>query len=87
MQQRGVEKLVAVVSHCSERDKLLEAIHAFQRTKAYKCPTAKVFALHVILDLYNEDSSDKANLTRIATNLEAASHELLYLSKRLKSLA
>lgn len=83
---RGIEKFIAVVSHCSERDKVFEAIHHLRMTKDYKCPTADVFALHLIVDLYGEDSSLQANINRISTNLEAAADELNYLSKQMKSL-
>jgi hypothetical protein len=83
---RGIEKFIAVVSHCSERDKVLETLQTLRMTSAYKCPTASVFALHVILDLYGEDSSQQANINRITTNLETAADELVYLSKLLKAL-
>jgi hypothetical protein len=82
----GVENFVAVVSHCSERDKVLETIQQLRTTKDYKCPAVSVFALHVILDLYSEDSSLEANINRVTTNLEAAANELLYVSKRIKAL-
>jgi hypothetical protein len=82
----GVENFVAVVSHCSERDKVLEAIRFLRMAKNYKCPTVSTFALHLIVDLYDEDSSLQANINRMTTNLEAAAHELLYVSKRIKAL-
>ena len=53
----GIEKFIAVVSRFTERDKVLETLHALRRTKEYKFPTASMFALHVILDLYSDDSS------------------------------
>jgi hypothetical protein len=82
-----LEKFIAIVSHCSERDKVLEAIRYLRRTKDYKCPTASVFALHLILELYSEDSSGEANMNRITTNLEAAADELNHLSKVIRERA
>jgi hypothetical protein len=82
----SIENFVAVVSHCSERDKVLKAIQSLRTTRDYKCPTADVFALHLIVDLYGEDSSRQANINRMTTNLEAAADELLHLSKRIEAL-
>ncbi len=67
----------------SERERVLETLQFLRMTKHYKSPTRSVFALHLILDLYDEDSSDQANIVRIMTNLEVAADELLHLSKRL----
>jgi hypothetical protein len=86
MMKRDIEKFVAVVSHCSERDKVLETIQTLRTTKDYKCPTVSVFALHLIFDLYSEGSSRQANVNRITTNLEAAADELSHFSKLIKAL-
>lgn len=83
---QGINKFLGVVSHCSERDKVLEAIQHLRHTKDYKCPSPSVFALHLMLDLYGEDSSLEANIVRMTTNLEAAAYDLLHLSKRLKRI-
>jgi hypothetical protein len=83
---QGIDKFLGAVSHCTERDKVLEAIKGLRHTKGYKCPTVSVFALHLILDLYGEDSSQQANVNRITTNLEAAADDLIHLSKRLKAI-
>jgi hypothetical protein len=83
----GIENFVAVVSHCPERDEVLKTIQSLRTTKDYKCPTISVFALHLIVDLYSEDSSRQANVNRITTNLEAAADELLHLSQRIKALS
>jgi hypothetical protein len=80
--KQGIEKFIAVVSHCPDHDKVLEVIRQLQMTSAYKCPTASVFALHVILDLYDEGSSDDANITHITTRLEAVAQELLQRRKK-----
>lgn len=63
---------------------MLEAIQQLRRVKDYKCPTANEFALHLIVDLYSEDSSLEANINRITTNLEAAADELNHLSKLIR---
>lgn len=84
MNSPSIEKFLAVVSHCSEMDKVLETIHHLRASKNYKCPAANVFALHLIVDLYSEDSSRAANVNRITTNLEAAADTLAHFSKLLK---
>jgi hypothetical protein len=84
--QAGIETFVAVVSHCSEREEVLQAIRSLRTTKDYPHPKISVFALHLILDLYDADSSREANVNRISTNLEAAAYTLLHFSKRLKAL-
>jgi hypothetical protein len=83
----SVEKFVAVVSHGSERDKVLETLQQLRTTKDYKCPPVSVFALHMILDLYDEDSSVQANVNRMTVSLEAAAHELLLISRLIKERA
>jgi hypothetical protein len=85
--QPGIETFLGVVSHCKERQKVIEAIKGLRHTRDYKCPSPSVFALHLIVDLYSEDSSLQANIARITTNLEAAADELLHLSQRIKALS
>jgi hypothetical protein len=84
--QPGIETFLGVVSHCRERQEVFEAIKGLRHAKDYKCPSSAVFALHLILDLYGEDSSLQANINRITTNLEVAADELNYLSKQMKTL-
>jgi hypothetical protein len=84
---QSLEAFLRVVSHCTEQDKVQGLIKHLRRTSDYKCPTASVFALHIILDLYDQDSSREANVRRITTNLEAAADELLHLSKRINQLS
>lgn len=83
----GIEKFIALVSHCSECDKVLEKLQQLRTTKTYSCLSAKVYALHLMLDLYSEDSGPQANVNRITTNLEAAAYDLLNLSRRIKERA
>lgn len=83
----GIEKFVAIVSHCSERDKVLETNQQLRMTSEYTCPTVAVLALHLIIDLYDEGLSDKANITRITTILEAAAFDLMDLSRLIKERA
>jgi hypothetical protein len=84
--QPGIETFLGVVSHCKERQKVVEAIKGLRHMKDYKCPSPSVFALHLILELYGEDSSLQANIVRITTNLEAAADELNHFSKVIKML-
>jgi hypothetical protein len=84
---RGIEKFLAVVTHRPDHAKVLESLQLLQRTEHYHCPTVSVFALHLILDLYDEDSSLQSNINRMTTNLEVAADELIYFSKLIKNLA
>jgi hypothetical protein len=81
---RGIEKFLAVVTHCPDHAKVLESLQLLQRTEHYHCPTVSVFALHLILDLYSEASSLEANVNRITLNLEVAADELNYFSQCIK---
>lgn len=84
---QGIEKFVKIARPFPERDNMLETIRQLQTTKQYKCPTVSMFALHLIADLYSEDSSVQANVNRMKTNLESAAHDLLFFSKRLTDIA
>jgi hypothetical protein len=83
----GIEKFLAQVSRCTDKDKVLETIKHLKATTDYKCPPVSVFALHLILDLYSEDSSLQANINRMTVSLEAAAHDLLRLSQLIKERA
>jgi hypothetical protein len=83
---QSIETFLGVVSKCAERSQVIESIKQLRYTKDYKCPSVSVFALHLILDLYGEDSSREANINRITTNLEAAAGDLAHLSMRLREM-
>jgi hypothetical protein len=85
--QQSIETFLDVVSKCAERSQVIESIKQLRSTKGYKCPSVSVFALHLILDLYGEDSSQQANINRITTNLEAAAGDLVHLSRRLREMS
>jgi hypothetical protein len=83
---RGIEMFLGVVSKCTERSQVLEAIQFLRMAKNYQCPTVSTFALHLILDLYDEDSSLQANINRMTVRLEATAEELTYFSKLIRAL-
>lgn len=85
--QQSIASFLGVVSKCVDRTQVIESIQQVRHTKDYKCPTISVFALHVILDLYSEDSSREANIARMTVSLEAAAQELLLFSERLTGIA
>lgn len=87
MKNQGIDQFLGLVSHCAERDKVIEAVQTLRLSSDYKCPTASVVALHLILELYDDGSSREANIRRITTNLEAAADELNHLSKRIRERA
>ena len=87
LEKQGVEKFLDTVFRCSDRDEVLSAIEQFKQTSGYKCPTSSVLAMHVILDLYSDTSTDQANVNRITTNLDAAADDLRHLSNLIRSLA
>jgi hypothetical protein len=83
---REIEMFLGIVSKCADRTQVIESIRQLRTTKEYECPPMSVFALHVILDLYDEDSSLQANINRMTVSLEAAAHELLHISKCIRVL-
>jgi hypothetical protein len=85
--QQGIETFLGVIPPCKEHDEVMETIKQLRHTKSYKCPSAKMYALHLIFDLYGEDSSREANVNRITINLEAAADQLNHLSKLIKERA
>lgn len=56
------------------------------QSQSHRCATASSLAMHLILELYDQGSSDHANILRISSNLEMVAEELLYLSRRIKNL-
>jgi hypothetical protein len=82
----GIEKFVGVVSRCRDREAVLGSLQFLRMASNYECPSVSAFALHLILDLYDEDSSLQSNINRMTVNLEAAASELLYVNKRIKAL-
>ena len=61
-------------------------VQPIQHSQGYLCPTAFDFAVHLILELYDQYSTHQANIIRISSNLELAAEQLLYLSRRIKGL-
>lgn len=82
-----VKKLLHAVSRCPEPELVAQSIEAFKLNDAYKCPAPSVLAIHMILDLYSDSSDEKANIDRIALNLETAADDLLHMSRLLRTLA
>jgi hypothetical protein len=83
---KGIERFLQVVVKHTEFDKLIASIEHQQREDADTCLTASEIAAHLIVDLHSEQSSERANINRITTNLENVADELLTYSKIIKSL-
>lgn len=49
-------------------------------------PATSLLAAYIIHDLYNQVSSDEANINRIVTNLQLAAEDLRMLSERIRNL-
>jgi hypothetical protein len=81
-----LNRYLELIFRCTERDQAVQALELLRLQPEYKCPAASVLALHLMLDLYSETSSDQANVMRISSNLETAAEELLALSKLVKTL-
>jgi hypothetical protein len=84
--QKGIEKFLQVVVKHTEFDKLIASIQHQQREDADTCLSASEIATHFIVDLYSEESSERANINRITTNLNNVADELLAYSKILQAL-
>lgn len=82
----NLRKLLHAVSHCPESELVAQSLETFKLTAAYRCPAPAVLAIHMILDLYSESSDERANIDRIALNLETAADDLLHMSRLLRTL-
>jgi hypothetical protein len=80
------EKLINMVHHAQESLTLLNTLEQAVGDNAKCPPSTSILAAQVIRDLYNQTSSDEANINRITTNLEAAANDLLMISKLIRSL-
>lgn len=56
------------------------------RSQAKGINLSAALALYLIDDLYDDNSTDEANLNRVTTNLEAAAEDLLTMSRLMKNL-
>jgi hypothetical protein len=84
--RQGIEPFLKSVSKRSDLESLVTAIKKQQDNDEALCTQASEFALHIIIDLYDEASDHRANTNRIVTNLENAAHELQAYIKRIKNL-
>jgi hypothetical protein len=79
----SLETLLGLVYHWQESIKVLEQLEKGRTSE--KCPpSTSVLATYIMTDLYNEFSSDDANINRITTNLEATANDLLMLAERIR---
>jgi hypothetical protein len=85
--ESGIKAFLKVVTKRGDLNSLITTIKEQQRSFEDSCLRPSDFAAHLIIDLYDSDSDKKANVTRIAGNLENASDELLAFSKRVRALA
>jgi hypothetical protein len=83
---QGIHTFLRLVSKHPDLDTLVTTIQQEQRARNDVCLRASEFAAHLIVDLYDPASDDKANRDRIVLNLESAAHELLHYSKRINAL-
>jgi hypothetical protein len=83
----GIEKFLKVVTKRGDLKSLITTIKEEQRSYEDSCLRPSDFAVHLIVDLYDENSDGKANINRIAGSLENAGDELLAFSKRIRALA
>ena len=81
-----IETFLKVITKRSDVNSFIATVKEQQRSLEDSCLRPSDFAAHLIVDLYDEDSDKKANITRIAGNLESAGDELLAFSKRIRAL-
>jgi hypothetical protein len=80
------DHFVSIIHHANESLELLATLEK-AKTSDYKCPPpSSVLVTQILSDLYNEASSDEANINRITTNLEAAANDILMMSKLIRNL-
>lgn len=77
--------IVNAIPKAREVTGLLELLQQTKESQRH-LPLPALIALYSVQDLYDQGSSDKANVRRITTNLEAAADELLAMSKLIKGL-
>lgn len=78
-----LESYLDIIRH-AEESRLALAELTRETRKDLKCTS--LHAVYLIQTLFSEQSSDRANVNRIALNLEAAAADLLALSKRVRDL-
>ncbi len=79
----SLESLLRLVHNSQEAIRFLEQLE--QRQVLEKCPpVTSILASHIVTDLYNEFSSEDANINRITTNLEAVANDLLMIADRIR---
>ena len=82
----SLENLLDQVTGCHEREAVLGELLLLRSKRRYRCSSAAILAYNMMLELYSEGSSDKANVERIGAGLEMAAAELRQLSQRLRWL-
>jgi hypothetical protein len=77
------------IKHIPKAHEAQTFLQLFQQKEdpLHSIPLPSLIALYLIHDLYDLASSDKANLMRITTSLEAAANDLLLFRKLMKNVA
>lgn len=71
----------------AEREDVEAFSSCYTAIKQTGCPSSQVLALHIINDLYDSDSTDRANLNRIDVTLDAVIDELSEIRRQIKQLS
>jgi hypothetical protein len=81
-----LQSYLSAVSRHQEARAFVEKLEVLLVSRGHRPPSTALFALMVIQDLYDPNSSDEANIRRITTTLEACSDELLFVTQRIRGL-
>ena len=65
---------------------VLSHVRQLRKSPDYQGLSATDLSVHLIIDLYDENSSIADNIIRICSNLEMEADQLMHLSKRVKGL-
>ena len=80
------ERLLTIASRSITPEESQVFIQQLRDSSARGINLSAALALYLIDDLCDDDSTDKANLNRVTTNLEAAAEDLLTMSRLMKNL-
>ena len=80
------ERLLTIASRSITPEESQAFIQQLRDSSARGINLSAALALYLIDDLCDDDSTDKANLNRVTTNLEAAAEDLLTMSRLMKNL-
>jgi hypothetical protein len=81
-----LQSYLSAVPRHQEALAFVENLQVLLASRGHRPPSTALFALMMIQDLYDPNSSDEANIRRITTTLETCSDELLFVANYIGGL-